>query len=58
MSWMDSMAVLTKAGVMLLSGLYEVGDGAVHSVSDLGLFLRAIAYCEKHYDTSKSPHLP
>jgi hypothetical protein len=31
----------------------EVGDGAVHSVSDLGLFLQAVAYCENHYDTSK-----
>ena len=39
------------------AGLAEVGGGAVHSVADLGLFLRAVAYCQQRYDTSKPPSL-
>ena len=37
--------------------LVEVGGGAVHSVSDLGLFIRAVAYCEEQYDISTFTHL-
>ena len=33
--------------------LEEIGAGAVHSVPDLGLFLKAVAYCEQHYDASE-----
>jgi hypothetical protein len=40
-----------------VAGLAEVGGGAVHSVADLGLFLRAVAYCQQRYDTSKPPSL-
>ena len=28
----------------------EIGDGSVHSFGDLRLFLRAVAFCEEHWD--------
>ena len=34
--------------------LVQVGDDALHSVRDLGLFLKAVSYCEEHWDAMEA----
>ena len=34
--------------------LVQVGGDALHSVRDLGLFLKAVSYCEEHWDAMEA----